>query len=291
MKAFDYAASYTLSEALKLLGEVGGQARPLAGGTDLLVLMKYYRCTPSLLVDVKGIPELNRLEFDREGLHLGAAVPLATIAAHPRLRQEYPALAQACSLIGSVQVRNRASLGGNLCNAAPSADGAPPLLCLEAQAIIASSGGQRVVPVEDFFLGPGETALAPGELLVEVVVPPPPPGSHACYMRFTPRYEMDIAVAGAGCLLALDREGRCLKARIALAAVAPTPLRAREAEAVLEGERIGEGVIRQASLKAAQAARPISDVRGSAEYRRHLVEVLTRRSLTACGNAREGGQG
>lgn len=283
MKPFDYAAPHTLSEALRLLAGEG--ARPLAGGTDLLVQMKYRRLFPSLLVDLKGVPELNQLERDGGGLHIGAAVPLAAIAAHPLVRGEYPALAGACALIGSVQIRNRATLGGNLCNAAPSADGAPPLLCYGARGVIAGPRGRRrEMPMEDFFLGPGQTALRRGELLAEVVLPPPAPRTAASYLRFTPRQEMDIAVAGAGALLTLRGDGRCLQARIALAAVGPTPLRARQAEALLEGKTPSEESLRQASLKAMEEARPISDVRGSAPYRRELVGVLTYRTLRSCLN-------
>lgn len=258
----------------------------MAGGTDLLVQLKEGRRSVGVVVDVKGIPELTRLEADAQGVHIGAAVPCFDIAQSPLVAEAYPALAYACGLVGSVQIQNRASVGGNICNAAPSADTAPPLIVYGAQAVIAGPGGRRQVPLEEFFTGPGSTVLGPGELLVELLLPPPPPRSAASYMRFTPREEMDIAVVGVASLVALEPNSPVVKtARIALGAVAPTPLRAREAESLLEGAPLDEGRIRQAARQAVQSARPISDVRASADYRRTLVEVLTRRTLAQCRSA------
>lgn len=279
MKAFDYVAPRSLAEAVEHLKVAGGKGRALAGGTDLLPQMKYQRRSPSLIVDVKGLPELQRLELSSDGLHIGAAVPLAVIARHAAVLSQYSVIAHSCARIGSVQVRNRGTLGGNICNAAPSADGVPGLLCLGAKAAIAGPQGRRQVDLEDFFLGPGATVLAGDELLVEVVVPPPPPDSGACYLLFSPRAEMDIASAGAASLLAMSRDGECLRARIALSAVAPTPLRARAAEAILEGSQLSPMLLERAAVKAAEEARPISDLRASASYRRELVRVLTLRSL------------
>lgn len=281
MRAFEYAAPRTLSQAVSLLAGAGPAARPLAGGTDLLPQMRYFRLQPPLLVDVKGIPELRRLEYAKDGLHIGAAVPLSDIASHPEVARLYPVIASACGLVGSVQIRNRGTLGGNLCHAAPSADTVPGLMCLGARAVLAGPAGQREVAVEQFFTGPGETVLGTGEVLVEVVVPPPPQGSAASYLRFTPRQEMDIAVAGVASLLTVDGQGLISQARVALAAVAPTPLRARRAEAVLVGQRPTAELIHRAAGEAAGECHPISDVRASADYRRHLVAVLARRTLWA----------
>jgi carbon-monoxide dehydrogenase medium subunit len=281
VKAFEYAAPRTLDEAVSLLARAGPAARPLAGGTDLLPQMRYCRIEPPLVVDVKGIPELRRLECAGDGLHIGAAVPLSNIASHPDVVRLYPVIASSCGLVGSVQIRNRGTLGGNLCNAVPSADTVPGLMCLGARAVLAGPAGRREVAVEEVCTGPGETVLGPGELLVEVVVPPPPEGSAASYLRFTPRQEMDIAVAGVASLLAMDGGGLISQARLALAAVAPIPLRARRAEAVLEGQRPTEELIHRAAGEAAGECHPISDVRGSADYRRHLVAVLARRTLRA----------
>lgn len=279
MKAFRYHAPSTLREAARLLAD-GDGAHPLAGGTDLIPQMKAGLRSPSLVLDLKRIPELNRLEFDpKKGLTVGAAASCTKIADFPPVGTHYPMLGYACRLIGSVQIQNRASLGGNVCNAAPSADGIPPLLCLNAVAHTYGPAGRRRVPVHGFFVGPGKTVLVPGELLVSLQVPIPPRRSAGAYLRFTPRDEMDIAVAGVGSLVALNSRGRCKEARIALCAVAPTPIRATEAEAFLKGKRLDDATLLEAGHLAAAASRPISDVRGSRDYRRHLVQVLTMRTL------------
>jgi carbon-monoxide dehydrogenase medium subunit len=195
------------------------------------------------------------------------------------VRARYPALAESGALVGSVQVRNLATVGGNLCNAAPSADMAPPLLALEAEAVIAGPRGERRVPLSSFFTDVRRTVLAPDELLLELVMPAPGPRSGGNYLRHTPRRELDIAVVGVASQLTLS-DGVCARARIALAAVAPIPLRATAAEQALEGRPITTELIQRAAGLATEAARPISDQRGSAEFRRHLVGVLTRRTLT-----------
>lgn len=279
MKAFRYHAPSTLREAARLLAD-GDGAQPLAGGTDLIPQMKAGLRSPSMVVDLKRIPELNRLEFDpKKGLTVGAGASCTKIADFGPVGTHYPMLGYACRLIGSVQIQNRASLGGNVCNAAPSADGIPPLLCLNAVAHIYGPAGRRKVPIHEFFVGPGKTVLVPGEILVSLHVPVPPRRSAGAYLRFTPRDEMDIAVAGVGSLVAMDPRGRCKEARIALGAVAPTPIRATEAEAFLKGKRLDDAAILEAGHLAAAASRPISDVRGSRDYRRHLVQVLTVRTL------------
>lgn len=282
MVNFDYVRPTSLSEALAHLTK--GGVKPLAGGTDLLPQIKEGRHSPSVVIDVKTIPELNLLEFHpKQGLRLGAAVPCAAIIEHPAVKEHYPLLGQVCALIGSQQIQNRASVGGNLCNAAPSADTAAALLCLEARVSIASSQGQREVAMEDFFLGPGKTILSPQELLMEIRLPPPPPNSAGHYLRLTPREAMDIAVAGVASFLVLDKAGKvCQKARIALIAVAPTPKRVLRAEAALEGRTLTKADLLAASLKAAEESQPIDDHRGSALYRRHIVQVLTQRTLEAC---------
>ena len=281
MREFEYAAPASLQEAIDLLRRANGEARPLAGGTDLIAQMKENRKRPALVVDVKGISDLNVLSFDEaRGLRLGAAVSCARVASFAPARERYPALVEACGLIGSVQIQNRAAVGGNFCNATPSADTVPPILSYEGNVVIAGPTGRRQHPAEEFFIGPGETVLAKDEIVVEIAIPPPPLRSGAAYLRFIPREEMDIAVAGVGSLVQLDADGRCCQqARIALAAVAPTPVRAREAEEFLVGKTADETVFAQAGELAAQAAKPISDVRGSAAYRTELVKVLTRRSL------------
>lgn len=286
MNNYDYYAPETLGEALSLLDRLKNGVRMLAGGTDLIVQMKAGRMLPSALVDAKHVPELNKLEMGKDGsLLIGAAVPLSRIVAFPPVKQKFEMLYQGCSLIGSVQIRNRATIGGNICNAAPSADSVPPLLCLKAQAVITSSQGARTLPLENFFRGPGICALTPGELLQEIQIPAPLANSSGCYLRHTPRQEMDIAVVGVGSWLRFDQSGRCDEARIVLGAVAPTPLRVPDAEAVLIGKNIDDNLIQEAAVIAAQAAKPISDLRASIEYRREIVKVLTRRTIKAAATS------
>jgi carbon-monoxide dehydrogenase medium subunit len=215
---------------------------------------------------------------------IGAAAAAAAVARHAAIAARYPAVAQSARLIGGVQVQNRASLGGNICNAAPSADGVPALICHGARAVIAGPKGRREMPVESMFAAPGRTKLAADELLVAIVLPPQERRVAAAYQRFTPRREMDIAVAGAGAWLRLGEDGAIAQARIALASVAPTPIRATTAERKLLGERPNRALFEEAGRLAAQDARPISDTRGSADYRRTLVAVLTARALSHCGS-------
>jgi carbon-monoxide dehydrogenase medium subunit len=290
LKAIDYAAPTTLAEAVALLAQAGDRGRVLAGGTDVLVQVREGRRDVDLLVDVKKVPELNELSYDpRQGLRLGAAVPCYRIYEHPDVPRVYPGLNDAVSLVGGIQIQSRASVGGNLCNGSPAADTIPPLIAHEAVAVIAGPQGTREVPVEKFCTGPGRTVLGRGELLVSLHLPAPKPHSAGHYLRFIPRNEMDIAVVGAGVTVTLDASrSRCVAARVALAAVAPTPLLVPEAAAALVDGPLTEGHLDRAAALAQAAARPIGDMRGTAEYRRHLVGVLTRRALRgAFARARE----
>ncbi len=277
MKRFDYLAPKSLPEALAMLAD-RPEAVPLAGGTDLLVQIKEVHRPVQALLSLKRVPEVHRCAHNG-AFTFGSAITVAEIASDPRVQQDYAALAMGAGLIGSVQIRNLATVGGNLCNAAPSADTAPPLLVLGAQVVIVGAGGERLMPLEEFFVGPGQTVLQPGELLKELVVPQPRAGSGSCYLRHTPRARMDIAVVGVAAALTLDAGGVISDARIALGAVAPIPMRATQAETRLRGQVLSEERLRQAGLVAAQEARPIDDLRASAEYRRHLVNVLTQRAL------------
>lgn len=279
MKWFDYVAPQSVAEAVALLAEHGERARILAGGTDLLVQMRAGRRQPELVVDVKNIPELTSIAWDPgQGLTLGAAAPCYQIASNEHVRSHYPSLAEVASLIGGTQIQGRASIGGNLCNAAPSADAVPLLIALAATCKIVSPGGERTIAVEDFCTGPGQNVLGQGELLVSLSLPAPRPSQGVRYLRFIPRNEMDIAVAGAGVSVVLNN-GRFESARIALAAVAPTPLFVREAGDALAQQPVNDESIARAAAIARDAARPITDMRGTVEYRRHLCEVLTRRAL------------
>ncbi|MBI1929757.1 xanthine dehydrogenase family protein subunit M [Candidatus Poribacteria bacterium] len=282
MRAFNYIPAKTVSEAVALLAEKGDQARVLSGGTDLIVQVREGRRRLELMVDVKDIPEVNELSYDPErGLRLGAAVPCYQIYADEAIGATYPGLIDAVSIIGGIQIQGRASVGGNLCNASPAADAIPALIVLEAVCVIAGSNGTREVPAEKFCTAPGRTVLERGEFLLSFKIPPPKKNSGAYYLRFIPRNEMDIAVVGAGASVVLDDAKKSfVSARIALGAVAPTPLFAEEASALFAGKEISDEAINAAAEAAKAIARPISDMRGTAEQRRHLVGVLTGRALT-----------
>jgi carbon-monoxide dehydrogenase medium subunit len=288
VKWFDYAAPQTLNEAVALMADHPG-ARPLAGGTDLLVQMRSGRKETGFVVDVKRVPEMNELTYDpARGLTLGAAVPCYRIYGNRDVARAYPSLAEVAALIGGTQIQGRASIGGNLCNAAPSADSIPLLIALGGRCRTAGPAGAREIAAEDFCTAPGKTVLQPGELLISIHFPPPPPASGARYLRFIPRNEMDIAVAGAGVQVVLEN-GNIRSARIALAAVAPTPLFVRGAGDALANQPVEGVALNEAAEIASRAAQPITDMRGTAEYRRHLCRVLTRRALeSAIENAREG---
>lgn len=282
MHAFDYEAPTTLPDALAKMAQHNGTARPLAGGTDLIDQMRVGRLAPAVLVDVKKIAELNVLKLDQQGLHLGAAVPCYRIYGDSIVSQQYSALADSSHIIGGVQIQSRASLGGNLCNSGPAADSTPSMIALGGICVIAGSSGKREVPVESFCTGPGKNVLKPGELLVEIRFPSAPKHSGSHYRRLIPRNEMDIAVVGVAAAVELDASGqKFVSARIALGAVAPTPLLATAAGEALAGQSVSDAAI----AKAAQAARaivtPITDMRGTKEYRVHVTGVLVERVVRA----------
>jgi carbon-monoxide dehydrogenase medium subunit len=281
LQAFDYATARSVDEAVSLLAKYGDQARPLAGGTDIIVAVREGRRKVAMLVDIKSIPEVNQLSFDAaQGLTIGAAVPCYRIYDDQEIAAAYPGLIDAFSLIGGTAIQGRASVGGNLCNASPAADTIPALIAHEATCVIAGPNGRREMPVEQFCTGPGRTALQNGEFLVALRMPPPRPSSGGQYLRFIPRNEMDIAVVGVGARVVLNQDQTSfVSARIALGAVAPTPLFVEAAGAVLAGKPVSDDSIQQAAEAAQAAARPIDDMRGTAQYRKHLVGVLTRRAL------------
>ena len=300
MKPFDYLAPRTLAEAVDALAKYNGQARMIAGGTDLLLKMKAGRLAAKAVINIKRIPELRCLSFESH-LTLGALTTLEELRRSPIIREHYPALAEAAATMASTQIRNLATVGGNLCNAAPSADLAPILIALNAIVRIAGPGGERRIPLSDFFTGPGTTVLAPDELMAALKVPRPT--GPALYLKHSPREHMDIAVVGVGLSLrwgssstATPTSGgtlratatptpTCESARVVLGAVAPTPLRAQRAEAELLGGPLSAERIERAAKLAAEEAKPIDDVRGSAWYRRRMVEVLTRRGLESLTRA------
>jgi carbon-monoxide dehydrogenase medium subunit len=280
VRRFELILPGSVEDCVKALAQGGPETKLLAGGTDLLPQLKNGLLKPARVIDLSGVARLRAIETGNgKGLRVGSAVTARTLELDRAVRASYLSLAESGALVGSVQVRNLATLGGNICNAAPSADMAPPLLALEAEAVITGPKGERRVPIATFFTGVRRTVLAPDEILVEIVVPNPGPYSGGNYLRHTPRRELDIAVVGVASQLTLAN-GICTKARIALAAVAPVPLRATAAEQALEGQAVTADRIKRAADLAVDAARPISDQRGSAEFRSHLVRVLTRRTLT-----------
>ena len=278
MDLFDFIAPTTIEELVEAKAHEG--AWLLAGGTDLLPQLKEGRRKARLIVDCKHVPELTQIKHNDEGeFFIGAAASATTIAKNHKVRSLFPAIAASAKLIGSRQIQNRATLGGNICNAAPSADGIASLICYQAEALLHGPKGQRRLAIEDLFSGPGTTTLGDNEVLIALLLPPPPEMTAAAYQRFTPRREMDIAVAGVGSLIQLDDDQKIAKARISLASVAPVPLLSKSVEKILIGETPSEALFEEAGAAAAQDASPISDTRGSADYRRHLVSILCRRTL------------
>jgi CO/xanthine dehydrogenase FAD-binding subunit len=285
---FRYYPATNITEAVSLLARYGDRARVLAGGTDLLVQLRGDRYVLDAVVDVKRVPELAALSLNG-GLTIGGAVPCYRIYEDEAVAQAYPGIIDAASLIGGIQIQSRATFGGNLCNAAPSADGIAPLIVHSATVTLTGVDGTRTLPVEDICAGPGKTVLGYGELLVKIDVPAPPPHFGAAYQRFIPRNEMDIAVAGVGSSLVLDASGNNIEsARIALAAVAPTPLFARQASDSLAGQPATEESFAKAAEIAAGEASPINDMRGTVDQRKHLVGVLTRRTLAVAADRARG---
>ena len=280
MHPFAYVAPSTVAEAVAELSKHGDRARPLAGGTDLLVKARANVWELDAVVDIKNIPELMTLTINGSGLSIGAGVPCYQVYDNSEIAAQYPGIVDGASIIGGIQIQSRAGLGGNLCNAAPSGDGIPSLIALSAVAKIASVNGTREVAVEDFCTGPSRTVLKAGELLVSIEVPKPAANSGAAYTRFIPRNEMDIAVAGVGVFVQLDASGKNFEsARIALASVGPTPILASAAGDSLAGKPVNDETIAAASALARDAATPITDMRGTIEQRKQLVEVLTGRMI------------
>ncbi|MCH2211931.1 MAG: xanthine dehydrogenase family protein subunit M [Fuerstiella sp.] len=287
---FEYTAPTQLDDAISQLSKAGDRARILAGGTDIIVQLREGLQSADLVVDVKKIPELTQFEFTAgQDLQLGASVPCWQIYGNSDISNAYSALTDAVHIIGGWQIQSRASVGGNLCNSSPAADSIPALIALDAVANIAGPSGRRTVPASEFCMAPGRNVLETGELLVSLTLPAPGPHSGSAYQRFIPRNEMDIAVVGTGSYVRLDPDGQKIEqARIALSAVAATPVFAEEASSWLAGQPINEDVFAEAGELAKKVASPIDDMRGPAEYRTHLVGVLTRRTLaTACERARQ----
>ena len=291
MEAIDFATPKTIDEAVQIMASHGDRARMLAGGTDLIVQLRAGRRSLDVVVDSKGIPELNELSYNAQnGLTIGAAVPCYKIYQNQEVASAYPGLIDSATLIGGIQIQGRASIGGNLCNAAPSGDSIPGVITMGGVAHIVGPNGSRDVPAEEFCTGPGRNVLQSGEILVSIKIPAPQAHSGTNYLRFIPRNEMDIAVAGVGTTVVLDSSGQnFVSARISLASVAPTPVFAKDAGDSLAGKPVSEASIQEASEKAMADAKPINDMRGTIRQRVHLVGVLTRRTLNNAVDRARGG--
>ena len=280
LSQLDYLAPASAEEAAKALAAGGDTARPLSGGTDLLVQLRAGRLKPGLIVDLKKIPGAIGIREEAGGFVIGAATSGATLGENASLVRTWPGVVEAANLIGSTQIQGRASMAGNLCNASPAADSVPALVAARATCVVVGPTGRRTVPVEDIPVGPGRTSLAPGEFVLEIRLPAR--GAHAAdaYLRSIPRTEMDIAVVGVGVNLTLGPDGVITDARIALGAVGPTVIVADEAAAVLVGTRAEEDVLARLDEAARAACHPISDKRGTAEFRTKITGVLARRVAT-----------
>ncbi|MGD8984910.1 MAG: xanthine dehydrogenase family protein subunit M [Desulfobacteraceae bacterium] len=278
---FDYIKPKSIDEALDLLGEnSNGDVKVYAGGTDVIPRLKSRLMqTPKVLIDLKGIPGLDYIEYDdKEGLRIGALATISSVAHSVQVREKFGILSQAAGSIASTQVQNRGTIVGNICNAVPSADSAPALLCLGAKLSCVSSRGERLIDIEDFFTGPNQTALNMDELVKEIRIPNMPLQSKGVYIKLSPRSRMDLAVVGVGSVVVQDN-GLIQEVRIALGAVAPTPMRAKRAEDVLKGEKVRAKTVLKAAETASAESEPIDDHRASAEYRKMMVEALVKRAI------------
>jgi CO/xanthine dehydrogenase FAD-binding subunit len=278
MPNLSFTAPTTVDEAIRALASAQGLAKPLAGGTDLLVQLRSGRTRPDVIVDLKRIPDVIGIRETGDSFVIGAATPGVMLSEHEAFSSAWPGIVEGVDLIGSQQIQGRASLVGNLCNASPAADSVPALICARAVAVIAGPDGRREAPVEAIVTGPGQTSLKKGEFIVEFRVPKPKPRQSDAYLRFIPRTEMDIAVVGCGVNVTLDAAGLCSDARVVLGAVAPTQLIVDEAAQALIGHRLDDDTLSRLDAAAQRACKPINDKRGTIEYRTKVAGVLARRA-------------
>jgi len=283
-----YLTAGSVEEALSLLSQYGEKAKFVSGGTDLLMQLKRGEAAPECLICLGEIRELDFIAYDEiKGLRVGALTTILNVANSSLIQSKFSILAQAAGMLGTPAIRNQATLGGNLCNAAPSADTAPPLLVLGAKAKTTGVEGEKVVPLEDFFVGPGQTILGQDQLLTEIQIPNMLPHSGGTYLKQKRRQGADLAVVGVAAWVVMEK-GVLKDVKIALGAVAPTPIRARKAEEILKGRKFDQGLLEKSGLAASDEAKPIDDIRSSADYRRQLVAVLTKRAITQAIQQAEG---
>jgi carbon-monoxide dehydrogenase medium subunit len=280
MNRFEYREAHTVQEAIEVMSQEQG-GRIIAGATDVLARWRQGVWKPRFVLNIKRIPGLDEIRYNPEtGLSLGTLVTIRSLERHALIRQHYPALAQAATAFAGVQIRNLATVGGNVCNASPAGDTLPALLAYGATCRLVGLEGERLVPLEDFFLGPGQTVLQPAELLLELRLPPPLPRTGALYIKHSPRHTMDIAVIGVASVVSLaEANGVCQEVKITLGAVAPTVVRAQSAEALLRGQQLDAERLQQAAQAAMQDANPIDDIRGTAVHRLAVIAPLVKRTL------------
>lgn len=280
LKKFEFFSPNSLKEVLQLMRKDGDKLKVIAGGTDLLVQMKDKLIAPEKVVNLLNVPELSGMNKNGKGLRVGALTKHADLESAPEVKEGWGILADAAHKVGSPQIRNLGTMGGNLCNASPAADTAPALLVLEAEAILVSQRGKRRIPLESFFTGPGMTVMEKDEILQEIFIPEVPANSLGAYLKLGRRKSLDLALVSVAVLLTVDcGSGICQRARVALGAVSPMPMRAKETEKFLEGKELKESLIREAGEVAQKECRPISDIRATAEYRREMVKVLAERAI------------
>ena len=291
MNRFEYIDAHTPGEVCALLERHGPDARLLAGGTDILIRWRQGSWAPKTLINIKSIPQIDGVAYDSQsGLRLGALTRIRALELDPHIRSRYSAMTGAAASFAGIQIRNLATVGGNVCNASPAGDTLPALLVFDGEANVANAEGQRWLSLDGFFVGPGRAALGPGELVTEFRFPPVPENTGSVYIKHSPRQAMDIAAVGVAARVSLDSTtGACKTARIALGAVGPIPLRARTAEAALEGQHPRPPLIAEAARLAAEEARPMSDIRDSAAHRKAMVEVLVERALLRAAQVAERG--
>jgi len=277
---FDYYAPKGLDEAIDIFAEYGERASALAGGTDLVLFMESGRLKPELVVEIPSCPPFVGLEMVDSQIRIGSRTTMRELETSPTVCLQISVLAEAASVVGSLQIRNMATIGGNICTASPAGDTLPALLVLDASVGLASKRGKRVVPIREFFVGPGKTVRQPDELLTEVFVPVPKSRIGSSFYKLAIRRYLDIAIVNAAALIAVNEYGVIIDAKIALGSVAPTPIRAYEAEERLIGNTLNDFVLDEAAILAQKASSPITDQRGTAEYRRIMVYRLTRRVVT-----------
>lgn len=275
---FEYLKATSVEEAVSLLAKYDGRVKLLAGGTDLVVQMRRKMIQPQYIINIEKLG-LDYIRYDNGLLRIGALTTVRSLEKSEEVKQNHLVISEAAGQLASIGVRNIATVGGNLCTASPSADTIPSLIGLGALVKIAGPKGEREALLEDFFTGPGTTVLGKGELLVEIAVPEVAPQTGAIYLKHGIRGSIDLAIVGVAAVIALGKAGECQEAKIVLGAVAPTPMRARKAEGVLKGEKIDDGLTEDSARIASEEAHPITDVRATAEYRKEMVKVFTRRAL------------